>query len=209
MYCGVGYRPHTVQRVALGASRDGRLGSIVHDGYQETSAYEEFSEALVSATGFLHSCSNVYTRRRIARLNVHTLGHMRGPGEVSGIFALESAMDELAVALNIDPIELRLACGIRCRDWRAAPAKIQKPQHCRYERREDAVWQQCRAERVLRRCWNRGVLRLQPLPREIHVALEVPMSVCPGLVLGPCSRLLEHGLETRGVHRRRDRITRA
>jgi xanthine dehydrogenase YagR molybdenum-binding subunit len=108
MYYGVGYRPHTVQRLALGASRDGRLAAIVHDGYQETSTYEEFSEALVSATGFLHSCPNVYARRRIARMNVHTPGHMRAPGEVSGIFALESAMDELAVALNIDPVELRL-----------------------------------------------------------------------------------------------------
>src|SRR5437773_6696670 len=108
MYYGVGYRPHTVQRVALGASRDGRLAAIVHDGYQETSTYEEFSEALVGPTGFLHSCPNVYTRRRIARLNVHTPAHMRAPGEVSGIFALESAMDELAVALNIDPVELRL-----------------------------------------------------------------------------------------------------
>ena len=108
MYYSVGYRPHTVQRVALGASRDGRLAAIVHDGYQETSTYEEFSEALVGPTGFLHSCSNVYTRRRIARMNVHTPGHMRAPGQVSGIFALESAMDELAVALNIDPVELRL-----------------------------------------------------------------------------------------------------
>jgi xanthine dehydrogenase YagR molybdenum-binding subunit len=108
MYYGVGYRPHTVQRVALGAARDGRLAAVVHDGYQETSTYEEFSEALISATGFLHSCPNVYTRRHIARLNVHTPTYMRAPGEASGIFALESAMDELAVALNIDPVELRL-----------------------------------------------------------------------------------------------------
>jgi xanthine dehydrogenase YagR molybdenum-binding subunit len=108
MYYAVGYRPYTVQRVALGASRDGRLAAIVHDGTQETSTYEEFSEALISATGFLHSCPNVYTRRRIARMNVHTPTYMRAPGEASGIFALESAMDELAVALNIDPLELRL-----------------------------------------------------------------------------------------------------
>lgn len=108
MYYGVGYRPYTVQRVALGAFRNGRLSAIVHDGTQETSTYEEFSEALISATRFLHSCPNVYTRRRIARLNVHTPTYMRAPGEASGIFALESAMDELAVALNIDPVELRL-----------------------------------------------------------------------------------------------------
>ena len=108
MYYGVGYRPHTVQRVALGASRDGRLAAISHDGYQETSTYEEFSEALLNASRFLHSCPSVYTRHRLARLNVHTPTFMRAPGEASGVFALESAMDELAVALSIDPVELRL-----------------------------------------------------------------------------------------------------
>jgi xanthine dehydrogenase YagR molybdenum-binding subunit len=108
MYYGVGFRPHTVQRLALGASRNGRLGAIVHDGYQETSTYEEFTEALVNSTRFLHSCPNVHTRHRLARMNVHTPTYMRAPGEVSGIFALESGMDELSVALNIDPVELRL-----------------------------------------------------------------------------------------------------
>src|SRR3982751_3603922 len=108
MYYGTGFRPHTVQRVALGASRDGRLAAIVHDGYQETSTYEEYSEALVNASRFLHSCANVFTRQRLAPLNVHTPTWMRAPGEASGVFALESAMDELAVALNMDPVELRL-----------------------------------------------------------------------------------------------------
>ena len=84
MYYAVGYRPHTVQRVALGASRSGRLAAIVHDGYQETSTYEEFTEALLNPSRFLHSCPNVYTRHRIARLNVHTPTYMRAPGEVSG-----------------------------------------------------------------------------------------------------------------------------
>ena len=77
MYYGVGFRPHTVQRVALGASREARLTAILHEGYQETSTYEEFSEALLSATRFLHSCPTVYTRHRIARLNVHTPTYMR------------------------------------------------------------------------------------------------------------------------------------
>jgi xanthine dehydrogenase YagR molybdenum-binding subunit len=108
MYYGVGYRPHTVQRVALGASRDGRLAAILHEGYQETSTYEEYTEALLNATRFLHSCPNVYTRHRLAPMNVHTPTYMRAPGQASGVFALESAMDELAVALNVDPVELRL-----------------------------------------------------------------------------------------------------
>lgn len=108
MYHGVGYRPHTVQRAALGASRDGQLQAIRHEGHQETSTYEEFTEALLSATRFLHSCPNVHTRHRIAPMNVHTPTYMRAPGEASGMYALESAMDELAVALNMDPVELRL-----------------------------------------------------------------------------------------------------
>src|SRR5438132_842597 len=108
MYYGVGFRPHTVQRVAIGASRDGHLAAIRHDRYQETATYEEFIEALLNPTRFLHSCPNVYTRHRLARMNVHTPTYMRAPGEVSGIFALESAMDELAVALKMDPVELRL-----------------------------------------------------------------------------------------------------
>src|SRR5207237_10930007 len=68
----------------------------------------EHSESLINASRFLHSCPNVYTRTRIAPMNVHTPTWMRGPGEASGVFALECAMDELAVALNIDPVELRL-----------------------------------------------------------------------------------------------------
>jgi len=108
MYYGVGYRPHTVQRVAIGASKDGRLTALIHDGQQETSTYEEYSEALVNASRFLHSCPNVYTRQRIARMNIHTPTYMRAPGECSGVFALECGMDELAVALKIDPVALRV-----------------------------------------------------------------------------------------------------
>jgi len=108
MYYGVGYRPYTVQRVALGASRDGRLTATLHDAHQETSSYEEYSEALLDATRFLHACPNVYTRHRLARMNVHTPTWMRAPGEASGVYALECAMDELAVALKLDPVELRL-----------------------------------------------------------------------------------------------------
>lgn len=130
MYYGVGYRPHTVQRVALGASRDGRLAAIVHDGHQETSTYEEFTEALVNATRFLHSCPNVYTRHRLARLNVHTPTYMRAPGEVSGIFALESAMDELAVALNIDPVELRLRNEPKIDEFKKLPFSSRSTREC-------------------------------------------------------------------------------
>jgi xanthine dehydrogenase YagR molybdenum-binding subunit len=130
MYYGVGYRPHTVQRVALGASRDGRLSAIVHEGYQETSTYEEYTEALLSATRFLHSCPNVYTRHRLAPMNVHTPTYMRAPGEASGVFALESAMDELAVALNIDPVELRLANEPEQDEFKKLPFSSRSTREC-------------------------------------------------------------------------------
>jgi xanthine dehydrogenase YagR molybdenum-binding subunit len=130
MYYGVGYRPHTVQRVGLGASGDGRLAAIVHDGYQETSTYEEFAEALLNPTRFLHSCANVYTRHRLARMNVHTPTYMRAPGEVSGIFALESAMDELAVALNIDPVELRLRNEPEQDEFKKLPFSSRSTKEC-------------------------------------------------------------------------------
>src|SRR5207237_9004864 len=77
MYYGTGFRPHTVQRIALGASRDGRLTAITHDAYQETSTHEEYNEALVDATRFLYSCPNVYTRRRTAPVNEHPPTWMR------------------------------------------------------------------------------------------------------------------------------------
>src|SRR4051795_12544100 len=130
MYYGVGYRPHTVQRVALGASREGRLTAILHEGYQETSTYEEFSEALLNASRFLHSCPNVYTRHRIAPMNVHTPTYMRAPGEASGVFALENAMDELAVALNIDPVELRLRNEPEIDEFKKLPFSSRSTREC-------------------------------------------------------------------------------
>jgi xanthine dehydrogenase YagR molybdenum-binding subunit len=130
MYYGVGYRPHTVQRVALGASRDGRLTSIVHEGHQENSTYEEFSEALLNASRFLHSCPNVDTRHRLARMNVHTPTYMRAPGEASGVFALESAMDELAVALRIDPVELRLRNEPEIDEFKKLPFSSRSTREC-------------------------------------------------------------------------------
>ena len=108
MYYGTGFRPYTTQRVVLGASREGRLTAITHDAVQENALYEEYVEAVLDATRFMYSCPNVYTRYRLAPMNVHAPTWMRAPGEASGVFALECAMDELAVRLKMDPVELRL-----------------------------------------------------------------------------------------------------
>jgi xanthine dehydrogenase YagR molybdenum-binding subunit len=102
-----GHRPRTLQRVALGATPDGKLTSIIHEGTGETSRYEQFVESLTAPTDFMYSCSNVRTSYRLIPLDTGSPTYMRGPGEASGIFATETALDELAYKLNIDPIELR------------------------------------------------------------------------------------------------------
>ncbi|XIA62425.1 xanthine dehydrogenase family protein molybdopterin-binding subunit [Bradyrhizobium sp. TZ2] len=107
MFFTTGHRPRTLQRMALGATADGKLTSIVHEGTGETSRYEEFMEALTSVTTFLYSTPNVRTRYRLMPLDIGTPDHMRGPGEASGVFALECAVDELSYKLGIDPIDLR------------------------------------------------------------------------------------------------------
>jgi xanthine dehydrogenase YagR molybdenum-binding subunit len=130
MYYGTGYRPYAVQHVALGASHEGRLTATLHDVYQETSMYEEYTEAHLNATRFLYSCPNVHTRLRIARMNVHTPTWMRAPGEVSGVFALECALDELAVALNLDPVELRLRNEPEQDEFRRLPFSSRSTREC-------------------------------------------------------------------------------
>jgi xanthine dehydrogenase YagR molybdenum-binding subunit len=104
----VGYRPHTLQKVALGASKDGRLIGITHESYGKTSMYEEFTENVLQMTRMMYNVPNLDTKYRIVPLNVSTPAPMRGPGEATGSFALECAMDELSYKLNIDPVELRL-----------------------------------------------------------------------------------------------------
>src|SRR5439155_9509427 len=108
MFTVPGYRPHTVQKIVLGATRDGKLTAIQHDATGQTSTYEEYTESVIEPSHFLYACPNVRTRYRLAGMNVNTPTPMRGPGEASGVYALESAMDELAIALQIDPLELRL-----------------------------------------------------------------------------------------------------
>lgn len=108
MFGTTGHRPYTVQRVALGASQEGRLSAIIHEGTAATSRYEQFTEGLLSATRMLYACDNTRTRYRLVDLDISTPTYMRAPGEASGVYALECALDELAAAIGVDPVELRL-----------------------------------------------------------------------------------------------------
>jgi xanthine dehydrogenase YagR molybdenum-binding subunit len=108
MFTNVGYRPVTLQKIGLGATADGKLIGITHNATASTSPYEEFTEATVNVSRFLYACPNVTTRYKLVPLNACTPIWMRGPGEATGCFALESAMDELAFQLNLDPLEFRI-----------------------------------------------------------------------------------------------------
>jgi xanthine dehydrogenase YagR molybdenum-binding subunit len=108
MFTSVGYRPHTWQKVGIGATADGKLVGITHEATGQTSVYEDFTEGVVNISQLMYACPNVNTRYRLVSLNVNTPTPMRGPGEATGAYALESALDELSYALNIDPIELRM-----------------------------------------------------------------------------------------------------
>lgn len=102
------YRPETIQKVALGADRDGRLQAILHDAVAGTSTFEDHQEVVVNWSGLAYRCENVSFGYRLARLNTYTPADMRAPGATLGMYALEAAMDELAYAADIDPLELRL-----------------------------------------------------------------------------------------------------
>lgn len=107
MFMMVGYRPEAIQKIAIGANADGKLVGMMHEANSITSTYESFNEGVVSMTRQLYACPNVSTKYNIYPLDVSTPTWMRGPGEATGSFPLECALDELAYALNIDPIELR------------------------------------------------------------------------------------------------------
>lgn len=108
MFGPVGGRPHTIQQVTLGARRDGTLTAVRHASTSNTSTLENWVEPATNQTRMLYECPNLKTHYELARLNVGSPTFMRAPGESSGTFALESAMDELAYALGMDPVALRL-----------------------------------------------------------------------------------------------------
>jgi xanthine dehydrogenase YagR molybdenum-binding subunit len=107
---GLGFRPATIERVALGAKADGTLDAISHEAIAMTSQYEEFSRNDTGWAALLYKSRNAKYVHKLTRLDVPTPCDMRAPGATTGVYALECAMDELAVALKLDPLELRIRC---------------------------------------------------------------------------------------------------
>ena len=104
----VGFRTPTIQRMRLGAEADGRLRSIWHDALEETATIEEFAEQSTAMTRIMYAAPHRTTTHRVVALDVAIPSWVRAPGETPGSFALESAMDELAVAVGVDPVEVRI-----------------------------------------------------------------------------------------------------
>lgn len=151
MFDFVGFRPRTIQNIALGATKNGVLTAIQHEGTSQTSRFDEFVEPVALATRMLYACPNVVTGHRLVRLDTGTPQFMRAPGEASGTFAIESAMDELSYALKMDPIELRLR------------------NHADKDPHEDKPW----SSKSLKECYRLGAERFQwwrrtPAPRSMR-----------------------------------------
>ena len=102
------YRPQTIQHVALGAGRDGKLQALKHDAISNTSQFEDHQEVVVNWSGLLYDFPNAEMSYKLVKVDTYTPGDMRAPGAPLGMFAIESAMDELAHETGIDPVALRL-----------------------------------------------------------------------------------------------------
>lgn len=108
LYGVVGHRSPTRQQVRLGATRDGQLVAYAHDTLSQCAFFSEYVEPVSRSVGVLYACPNVAIRQRVVRLDTNNATFMRSPGDATGLYALESALDELAYALRMDPVELRL-----------------------------------------------------------------------------------------------------
>ncbi|WP_456319946.1 xanthine dehydrogenase family protein molybdopterin-binding subunit [Plantactinospora alkalitolerans] len=109
MFIHVGYRTPTIQRIRLGADAEGRLVAVAHDVVQQTARIKEFAEQSASPTRVMYAAADRSTTHRMVALDVPVPTIMRAPGKTPGMYALESAMDEMAIACGQDPVEFRIA----------------------------------------------------------------------------------------------------
>jgi xanthine dehydrogenase YagR molybdenum-binding subunit len=150
------HRPHTIQKLSLGASSDGKLQAIKHEAITNTSTFEDYSENIVNWSGMLYQCENVTLEHKAVQLDLPTPGDMRAPGAPTGLWALESALDELACKLNIDPLELRL------RNYAEREQNLDKP----FSSKELRACYQQAAEAF-------GWARRTPAPRSMRAGREL------------------------------------
>src|SRR6266702_679233 len=142
MFTSVGHRPRTQQRIRLGATQDGKLTAIRHAFLTETSQLDDFVEHCGEQTPFLYSCPNLEVTTGMVRRDVGTPAPMRGPGAVPGLFALESAMDELAIKLKMDPLQFRLINDAERDEGKNLPFSSRHLKECYLTGAEKIGWKQ-------------------------------------------------------------------
>ena len=137
MFDSQGQRAHTVQALGLAADENGKLAALKHATLTHSSMIYQYTEPCGNLTRLVYACPNIQISHRLVQLNYPTPCPMEAPGEAPGMFALESAMDELAVKLNLDPLELRV------RNYAEKDDFDQRP------------W----SSKHLKECYDRGVTR--------------------------------------------------
>ncbi|MDO9418483.1 xanthine dehydrogenase family protein molybdopterin-binding subunit [Pararhizobium sp.] len=131
------WRPSAFQTVSLAADADGHLQSVMHHAVHATSRYEDYQEVVVNWSGLAYKCENAKLTSELAQLDMSTPGDMRAPGAATGLVALESAMDELAYEVGLDPLELRIRNYIH-RDQDGDRALTSKALHACYRQGAEA-----------------------------------------------------------------------
>jgi xanthine dehydrogenase YagR molybdenum-binding subunit len=142
----LGYRSAVVQDMALGAGSDGSLASFRHDAVAMTSRFEDFQRHFVTWSSQLYRCANTELRQRVVKLDLNTPCDMRGPGGTEGMFAIECAMDELAYAAKVDPLELRLINYSERDQIEDLPYSSKQLRECYRQGAEKFGWAQRRPE---------------------------------------------------------------
>ncbi|RSK43967.1 xanthine dehydrogenase family protein molybdopterin-binding subunit [Hymenobacter rigui] len=108
MFTGMGHREDQEQTLRLGATKEGKLLALLHEKTSTTSPWDDYAETNAKIIGMLYQCPAFEATSQLARANVMTSTYMRAPGEAPGSFALESAMDDLAYRVGVDPLQIRL-----------------------------------------------------------------------------------------------------
>jgi xanthine dehydrogenase YagR molybdenum-binding subunit len=171
----LGHRPATIERLALGAKADGTLDAIKHEAIAVTSQFEDFARNDTGWGDLLYRSPTAKFVHRLARLDVPTPCDMRAPGAATGVYALECAMDELAVALKIDPVQLRLQCYSDRDQTADLPYTSKELRECYRQGAAAFGWDQRKAEpRSMR---DGGELVGWGMASGVWEALQMPASV--------------------------------
>jgi xanthine dehydrogenase YagR molybdenum-binding subunit len=146
MFTAHGYRPYTIQRMRLGAGKDGKLTAIIHEAIGNTSSFSNFQEGTTRVSRSVYACPNVQTDYKLVKTDLPTPLWMRAPGNVSGAFALECGLDELSYALKIDPLELRLANYAEVDPDNGKPFSSKELKECYRQGAEKFGWKDRKSE---------------------------------------------------------------